>query len=99
MVITSRSSGARNLIRMHPCAWYLVIPGTTRTDIVRASALAVGSGSRSFAEAASADVVLAGLELAGLAPARVALPPSVTVGLPEPAGASLGTVVSVGLRP
>src|SRR5215469_11753087 len=42
MVITSRSSGARNLIRMQSCAWYLEMPGTTRTEMSAASFEAAG---------------------------------------------------------
>src|SRR6185437_15749962 len=94
-VITSRSSDARNLIRMHSCAWYLVIPGTTRTKIVPALAPAAGSAPPSLAGALlagvlsdlalSAEVTLAGVALRS---------PLVAAVLPESAGASLGTIVS-----
>src|SRR6185437_10068411 len=103
-VITSRSSDARNLIRMHSCAWYLVIPGTTRTKIVPALAPAAGSAPPSLAGALLARAplawVLSDLALsAEVALAGVALrSPLVAAVLPESAGTSLGTVVSAGLR-
>lgn len=93
---------------MHSCAWYRAIPGTTRTETVLAPAVAEGSDTRSsaelvLAELVSAKVVLAFLVLAGpagLVVDGVALrPPSAVAGLPESVDASLGTVVSVGVRP
>lgn len=83
---------------MHPCAWYLAIPGTTRTETVPAPAAEEGSGSRSLAEVVSAEVEVAGLVLAGLLADGVVPPLSAAAVLPE-SDASLGTVVSAGLRP
>lgn len=100
---------------MHPCAWYRAIPGTTRTVTMSAPAVAEGSDARSSAELVLAEVVLAEVVSVEVVPACLVLaalaglvvvvdgvalwPPSAVVGLPESVDVSLGTVVSVGVRP
>jgi hypothetical protein len=100
-VISSRSSGARNLIRMQSCVWYLAIPGTTRTVIVPVFPPAPDAASSSLAGLVLAAVVLAGVALAWLVLADdvVLGSPPVAAGLAESADVSFGTVVSAGLGP
>jgi len=86
---------------MHSCAWYLAIPGTTRTVIVPALAAAPDAGPSSLAGPVPAGLVLAGLMLAGVALADdvVLGSPPVAAGLAEPADVSFGAVVSADLGP